>query len=303
MKIGVIGTGVMGRNHARVLSELKAVDTLSIFDINQLAAEAVARPIGAEVAESLEDLLRESEAVSICVPTQFHQQMGLKVIDHGVNFLMEKPVCQTTAEAHDLLDRVPEGIVAGVGHIERFNPIVEEIKKIVSDPLYVEVNRHNPASFRMTTGTVVEDLMIHDIDIVTNALFASEPEVYARGTRDIATALLSFDSVPVYLSASRKSSKKVRRIYIEEEDCTIEGDFMTQEIYVYRKPEKYAIEADRYNQENIIEKVLVNKQEPLRQELSSFIDAVRSGAPFPITLPQGLRNLQYCEQIATKLSQ
>ncbi len=303
MKVGVVGTGVMGRNHARVFSELKQVESLAIFDINRQAAGAVAGPIGAEVAGSLGRLLSDCDAVSICVPTPFHQETGLKAIEHGVHFLMEKPVCQTSAEARAMIGNVPDDLIAGVGHIERFNPIVDEIQKIVRDPLYVEVNRHNPTSSRIASGTVVEDLMIHDIDIVTNSLFDREPDIYARGTGDIATALFSYGTVPVYMSASRKSSKKVRRIYIEEEDCTIEGDFMTQEIYVYRKPGKYAIEADRYSQENIIEKVLVNKLEPLRQELFAFVEAVRTKATFPITLEQGLKNLEYCEKITAQLGQ
>jgi predicted dehydrogenase len=197
-------------------------------------------------------------------------------------------------------------LIAAVGHIERFNPIVGEIKKIINNPLYVEIRRQNPASSRITDSTIVEDLMIHDIDIVFNVLFRSlqvtEPHhedyvLYSAGNNDLCTALIKLDSSIVSLSASRKASKKIRSVYIEEEDFTIEGDFMNQEIYVYRKPEKYGIDDDRYTQENIIEKVLVNNVEPLKEELKCFINCVDKGEKFTITPLQALNNLSVCEAI------
>jgi predicted dehydrogenase len=190
-------------------------------------------------------------------------------------------------------------LIVGVGHIERFNPIVKEIKRIIKNPLYVEIKRHNPASARITDSTIVEDLMIHDIDIVFNVLFQGDYELYSGGNTDLCTALITFDSSIGSLSASRKASKKIRTVYIEEEDFTIEGDFMNQEIYVYRKPGKYGIENERYTQENIIEKVLVNKVEPLKEELKTFVRCVRKGEQFPITPEQALHNLRICEEIRT----
>ncbi|MCK5109021.1 MAG: gfo/Idh/MocA family oxidoreductase, partial [Methanosarcinales archaeon] len=108
---------------------------------------------------------------------------------------------------------------------------------------------------------------------------------------------VKFNSSIVFLSASRKASKKIRTIYIEEEDMSIEGDFMNQEIYVYRKPGKYQVKDERYVQENIIEKVLVNKVEPLKEELKTFVDCVNGGKEFPITPVQALDNLRICEEI------
>jgi predicted dehydrogenase len=118
------------------------------------------------------------------------------------------------------------------------------------------------------------------------------------GNQDVCSALFSFGETPVYLSASRKSSKKIRMIYIEEEGFTIEGDFMAQEIYIHRKPGRYAVEDERYVQENIIEKVLVNKQEPLKLELSTFLDCVTQEREFPVSPAQALLNMEICEEIA-----
>jgi predicted dehydrogenase len=128
-------------------------------------------------------------------------------------------------------------------------------------------------------------------------LFTGEYSLHSAGNEDTCSALITFDSSVVSLSASRKSSKKIRTIYVEEEDFTIEGDFMTQEIYVYRKPGKYAIEHERYLQENVIEKVLVNKVEPLKEELKTFVRCVKTGTEFRITPAQAVNNLRICEEI------
>jgi len=303
MDAGVIGTGVMGRNHVRVYSELKEVGTTYVYDLNTKAAEEVAAATDAEVCRSMEELLRKAECVSVVVPTPYHLRTAGEVIAAGVHALVEKPLCPTSRECEQLIGRVPAGLTVGVGHIERFNPVVTEVARVVRDPIYVSFHRHNPASARVSGSSVVEDLMIHDIDVAFNVLFPGrEYTVNASGTGDVAAALASFGRTPVYLSASRKASKKVRSIYIEEEDRTIEGDFMTQEVYVYRKPEAYGQENGLYRQENIIEKLLVNKVEPLKIELSTFLRAARDGKPFTVTPEQGLSNVRVCEAISRSLA-
>jgi predicted dehydrogenase len=301
MDIGVIGVGTMGQNHARVYSELKSVDSVKVFDVNETAAQNVAAKNGIECAKSMDELLRSVDAVSLCVPTPYHYTTAKEVLDAGVHVLIEKPICLTSQEAEDLIKLIPDDLVVGVGHIERFNPIIAEIKRIVKDPLYVEIKRHNPASARVTGSSVVEDLMIHDIDIVFHALFDGDYSMQSFCTFDICGAMFRFDTTPVYLSASRKSSKKIRIIHIEEEEFTIQGDFMTQEIYVYRKPEQYRVEEQRYVQDNIIEKVMVGKVEPLKTELNTFIDCVKRGIPFTVTPEQGLANVRVCEAIKHEL--
>lgn len=297
MDIGVIGVGTMGRNHARNYAELKKADALYVTDLNIKAAEEVARANGGEVCTSIDDLLHQVDAVSICVPTQFHHEVAKTVFAAGVHALIEKPLCSTAAQAQDLLSLIPGGLIVGVGHIERFNPIVDEIRHIIKKPLYIETKRHNPASSRITGTSVVEDLMIHDIDIIFSLFGRDTCQIHSCGTGDVCGALCTMNGTTVYMSASRKSSKKIRSIYIEEEDCTIEGDYMNQEINVYRKPGQYTMRDHRYVQENIIEKVLVNKQEPLKRELSAFLSCVAEDKPFPVSPEQALFNLQVAEKI------
>ena len=297
MDVGVIGVGVMGKNHARVYSELKQVDSLWITDLNRKAAADVAQANDGQVASSVEALLEKVDAVSICVPTPFHCEVAGKVFSAGVPVLIEKPICHTAAEAEALIKTIPKGLTVGVGHIERFNPIIDEIRRMIHKPLFIETKRHNPASARITGTSVVEDLMIHDIDIIFNLFGKKNYTLHSAGNADVCVGLLTINGTTVSMSASRKSSKKIRIIYIEQEDCTIEGNYMNQEIAVYRKPGQYTIEHDRYVQENIIEKVLVNKQEPLKRELVTFLECAAAKKPFPITPEQALLNLQVAEEI------
>ncbi|MBN1167746.1 MAG: Gfo/Idh/MocA family oxidoreductase [Methanospirillaceae archaeon] len=300
MDVGVIGVGTMGMNHVRVYSELKEVSSVTVFDLNTQLARDVAEKNDATLAGSMEELLKNVEAVSLCVPTPRHFETAKTVLERGIHLLIEKPICLSSEEGMALRDILPKDLIIGIGHIERFNPIVAEIQKITKDPLYVEFKRHNPASSRVTGSSVVEDLMIHDIDIMLHSLFYPCYTLQSMGNADIATALFGFDGVPVYLSASRKASKKIRLIHIEQEDMTIEGDFMTQEVYVYRKPEQYSIEDQRYVQENIVEKVLVSQREPLKSELATFIRCIKQDLPFPITPDQAIQNVAVCEEIKQK---
>jgi len=301
----------MGKNHVRIYSELKEVEEVYGFDVDKEKAKRL-KEYGVIVCDSMEELLERVDVVSVCVPTKYHLEVAKRAIEKDVHCLIEKPITLTVKEGEELVNLLEnKGLIVGIGHIERFNPITEEIEKIIENPLYVEIKRHNPASARITDSSIVEDLMIHDIDIVFNVLYkplqglrgrGAEPhsgdyKLYSAGNNDLCKALIKFDSSIVSLSASRKASKKIRTVYIEEEDFTIEGDFMNQEIYVYRKPGKYDIENERYMQENIIEKVLVNKIEPLKEELKTFVRCVKKGEEFPITPAQALNNVRICEEI------
>ncbi|HJX55415.1 MAG TPA: Gfo/Idh/MocA family oxidoreductase [Methanoregula sp.] len=299
MDIGVIGVGTMGRNHVRVYSELRGVNSLGIYDVNTQAAKDLGEKHGATVYGSIGELLDNCDAVSVVVPTQFHSSVVRQVFSKKKSVLIEKPICATSDDAKQLMKKAPEGITIGVGHIERFNPIVTEIKKIIDKPLYMELKRHNPASARITGSSVVEDLMIHDIDILLNVFFPNPSDIHSVGNEDIMSVLMKCNGIPVSLSASRRASKKIRSFYVEDADFTIEGNFMTQEVNIYRKPGQYQIEAERYVQENIIEKVMLNKVEPLKRELETFVDCVNKNRPFPITPEQAIRNLEFCEKICS----
>lgn len=302
MDVGVIGVGVMGRNHVRVYSEMKGVGSVHVYDPMPENAARVSDMAG--VCGSLSELLGKVDAVSICAPTKYHFETARTVIEAGISCLIEKPITLTVEEGERLLKLIEsKDITVGVGHIERFNPIVSEMMKIAKRPDYVAIKRHNPTSNRITDASVVEDLMIHDLDIAFNVLFRGEENfsIHSAGSENVCEALATFPDSVVSISASRLSSKKFRTFYVEAEDFTAEGDFMTQEVYIYRKPGKYGVENERYLQENIIEKVLVNKVEPLKVELKSFLECVRGKKSFPVTPQEALKNLRICELIKSGL--
>jgi len=302
MDVGVIGIGQMGRNHVRVYSELKEVGDLYVYDLQKEAASRVSKEYNTFVASDIKELTRSVDAVSVCVPTPHHFSTVWELLRKNIHLLIEKPICQQSCDAKKLIEIIPEDIIVGVGHIERFNPIVSEIHNMMKDPLLVDIKRLNPTSSRLSgTSNVVEDLMIHDIDILLHSLFSGTPEIHAMGGSEIASALMKFGDSIVQISASRKSSKKVRMIHIEQEDMTIEGDFMTQEVYVFRKPGKYNVENERYVQENIVEKVQVAKKEPLRTELQTFLSCIKSGNPFPVSPIEALENIELCEKITHQM--
>ena len=128
MEIGVLGAGAMGRNHVRLYSTMKSVDSVRVFDLNTAAARDIAEKNGAIVSDSASDLLHHVDAVSICVPTPYHFAVAKQAFEARVHVLIEKPICQTLEEARELIGVIHDGRVVGVGHIERFNPIVAEIK-------------------------------------------------------------------------------------------------------------------------------------------------------------------------------
>ena len=298
MDIGVIGTGNMGRNHVRIYSEMRDAEAVYVYDPDEKAAKKMSDSFGTVTCDSIESLLKKVDAVSICVPTKYHFDVAKRVIEGKVSCLIEKPIASDSKEGERLLKIIPDYLVVGVGHIERFNPIVGEIKNLIKNPRYIEIRRHNPASSRITDTGVVIDLMIHDIDLIWNYFFSGKQssDLYSLGDNDLHKMITKFDDCVVSLSASRIACRKMRTIHVEEGGITIDGDFMNQELYIYRKPEKYEVENTRYAQENIIEKVQVNKVEPLKVELKTFIDCVKAERQFPITPEQAILNLKIAEQ-------
>ncbi|MEM4335736.1 MAG: Gfo/Idh/MocA family oxidoreductase [Candidatus Anstonellales archaeon] len=307
MDVGVVGVGMMGKNHLRIYSEMRGIDDIYVYDTNVKAMKENAKIYSAEESRSLEELLKEVDLVSICVPTGYHFETAKKAIEHGVNFLVEKPITKTIEEARRIVSLAEkQNLISGVGHIERFNPVISEIKKIVDAPLYVEIKRHNPSSARIRDSDVIIDLMIHDIDIVWNKLFENADISAAEGIKDgeieMAQVIARDKRTLINISASRLSSSKIRTILIEEKEKTIFGDLVLQEVYVYKKPNVYSAMNIQYKQENVTEKLVINKVEPLRTELNTFVNCVRNNKKFEVPLEEGLNALKVAYEIKGMIS-
>jgi len=180
VKVGVIGTGHLGRYHALKYTGNKSADLVGVADVDYEKAMQVAEEAGCRAYETPADLLKEVEAVSIAVPTDKHLESGLRAINAGVHCLIEKPIASTQAEAEQLVNAASEkGVILQVGHIERFNPALLSLTGVALEPLFIEAHRLAPFTPRGTEVAVVLDLMIHDLDVILHMIDSPVKSVQA----------------------------------------------------------------------------------------------------------------------------
>lgn len=304
VRVGVIGVGSMGQNHVRVFRELPETELVGIYDANGEQAESVADAFGVDVF-ALDDLLESVDAVSIAVPTQYHYDTARECIDAGVSVLVEKPIVEDLENGRQLIEFADQrDVTLQIGHIERFNPAVMTLMELLDDLdiIAIEAKRLGPPLDREIADTAVMDLMIHDIDIMLSIFGEEAEDVHAAGTRgsDYATATIQTPSGRIgQLTASRVTQQKVRELTITAEECRVIVDYIDQSIEITRQslPEYAKQDGFRYRHENIVEQVLVERREPLKNELSAFAEAVRTGSEPVVTGEDGLRALSLAREI------
>ncbi|MFC6992331.1 Gfo/Idh/MocA family oxidoreductase [Haladaptatus sp. GCM10025707] len=305
LKAGVIGTGVMGRNHVRIYSEISKVDLVGVTDVNEAAAKEVAETFGTQ-ALTLDELIDQADLVSIAVPTQFHYEVAKKCIENKVHVLIEKPFVDDLDQGRELIELANEhGVIMQVGHIERFNPAVAALLELIGemDVIAIEAHRLGPPLARVIEDSVVMDLMIHDIDILLSLVDSPIRKLSAMGARGVqhATAQLAFENGVIgVLSASRLTQKKVRTLNVTTRECQIEVDYIDQTVRIHRQfHPQYTDESGKMRQrfESVTERPLVETGEPLKRELKAFIDAVTTGQQPLVTAEQALRAIEVARQI------
>jgi predicted dehydrogenase len=303
--VGVIGVGSMGQHHARVYRDLNDTNLIGIADADPERVSEIAEKYGTEAMET-DNLLAAADAVSVVVPTQYHYDVVTTCLDAGVATFVEKPVLGSLEQAGDLLAEVKNADVpVQVGHIERFNPAVTALSKIIEGLSLVSVRarRLGPEPDRKIQDSAVIDLMIHDIDIVLS-LFDEMPTVVSgSGTRAgrHASALLEFEGDRMAsLTASRKTQRKVRTLELTAEECFIQVDYLDQSIEIHRNSIPEYIEEDgdiRFKHESIVEHPVVHNAEPLQKELESFLKAVETNSMPEISVRDGLDVLSVALEI------
>ncbi|ARS90184.1 Gfo/Idh/MocA family protein [Natrarchaeobaculum aegyptiacum] len=306
MRVGVVGVGAMGENHARVYSELQdqEVDLAGVVDRDAAVARRVAAEYGT-TATDLETLLERCDAVSVAVPTPAHVETVTRCLEAGVDVLVEKPIAPTVEEGRQLARRASEtGQVLQIGHIERFNPAVQTVADLIEDVevIGIEAERLGPPVDRTARGNVVFDLMVHDVDIVASLLGSEPDSVTAMGTDDgqYATATLAYDDVVASLTASRVTQKKVRKLTVTAAECLLEVDYLQQSVLIHRDSYPAYLVDDgtrRYRHESVVERPRVDNGEPLRYELESFLEASRTGSEPEVTAEDGIRALETVQTI------
>lgn len=274
IKCGVAGVGYLGQHHARIYSELPNATLAGIFEqSDERAAEICARH-GCQRFATLEEMAEACDVVSVVVPTDRHHAMAMPLLAGGCHLLIEKPICQTLEEAADILAAAKAAdLLVQVGHIEHFNPVMSFLEQAVTAPKFITAERLAPFQPRGTEVGVVLDLMIHDIGIVLQLVNAPVELVQSVGvsvlskTEDIANARIQFENGCVAnLNTSRVSSKKVREIRVFQPSGYLSLDFMNQAGHVVKLAQGGLDKQD----------VPIEKGEPLKLELASFLESVRS---------------------------
>lgn len=315
IRVGVVGVGNMGRHHVKSFAALKHLcELVGIYEIDGEKSQEIAKSYGIESFSSLDDLLKKVDAVSIVTPTTTHLHIALQALEAGCHILIEKPITSTLEEAKTLLQRTKQrGRVIQVGHIERFNPAVLELPKILEGQEIIAVNmeRKGPFDPRIEDTDVIQDLMIHDIDIMRSILDQPIKEVDAMGRvicsvnghYDFAVAnLLLEGNIIVSFTASRVTNKKVRCMTITTRTAYIELDYLERRITVSHRGGYATLDHfSEYHQENKVEQIYSSDEEPLRAQLAHFIHCIQDGTKPLITGLDGLEALRITRAIQEKI--
>ena len=305
IKTAVIGTGHLGRHHARIYSELEGSELVGVCDINEKAGKKVAESTGSVYYKNYNDLIAKAEAVSVVTPTETHFDIAFNLLENNVNVLVEKPITNSPGNAAELIKSAEKNsLILQVGHIERFNSAVRRAGEYINEPRFIEVNRLSKFPARSLDIGVVLDLMIHDIDIILSFVDSPVKEINSVGApvfsdkEDIANCRLLFENGCVAnITASRISYKSERKFRVFEKDRYVSLDFGKQDFVVYKK-KKEKISSPR-DVERI--KPSFKKKEPLKQELESFLQSVRTKSPPTVSGKHGLSALKLALEITRKI--
>jgi predicted dehydrogenase len=311
IRAGVVGAGHMGQYHARVYAELWDVDLVGVVDIDGDRAAAAARHYDTTAFTDHRDLIGRVDVASVAVPTEQHVHVTRDLLEGGVSVLVEKPMTPTLEEARELFAVARRaGVALQVGHVERFNGAVQELRKIVERPILIESRRLGPFVPRVQKDTVIMDLMIHDIDIVL-ALVDSRPRrITALGATvlsevaDVANVQIWFESGTIaVITASRATEEKIRTLAITQPDAYIVLDYTVQDIQIHRRAAQEttsARESIRYRQASFVEHLFVHKDNPLKLEILHLVRAardVRAGHTVELAEVEDLRSLAMALEI------
>lgn len=299
-RVGVVGVGHIGKNHARLYAALPAAEFTAIYDTNRAVAEERAAEFGVKAAASLEEFADLVDAASIATPTNSHFEIGRELLGRGKHLLIEKPIADDTAHASELAElAAARGLVLQVGHVERFNPVLSALEKRLTNPRFIEAHRLSPYPNRSTDIGVVLDLMIHDLEIILHLVRAPIESIDAVGVpvlsrgEDIANARIRFGNGCVAnITSSRISPEQMRKIRVFQENVYLSLDYQNQSGEMYRRTAK-GLER---------EEVEIERDEPLKGELSAFIECAATGRAPKVSGFQAAAALELAVEITKRIN-
>ena len=321
LSVGVIGTGRMGRLHARVYSQMPQVKLVGVYDANPEAAAEAAEQYDTKAFTDLGELLGQVSAVTIATPTVTHLEMARACLSRRVPCLIEKPLAKDSHEARQIVElSQAHKTLVQVGHIERFNPAVRAVDRLKMSPRFIEVTRISPLTFRSIDVGVVLDMMIHDIDIVLKLSGSKVSRVDAIGVsiignvEDVCNARLEFENGCVAnLTASRVALKTERKLRVLSPDAYVSLDYQKKygiiaqksgnldairnAVGKIRRGEIEDLSDLNYQDLVNVEELQIDDVEPLRAEQEAFVGAVAGEGPSEVSAEDGLAAVEVAERI------
>ncbi len=324
VSVGVIGIGHLGKIHASLYREVKAVELIGVYDSDVNKAKKIAEEFNISAYSDINQLLEKVDAVNIVTPTSTHHAIAKQALDHNCHLFIEKPIMTREAEAEEIIGIAKEkNKLLQVGHIERFNPAVLAIADVTLKPLFIESHRLASFNPRGTDVAVILDLMIHDLDLILSLVKSKPVQIDASGvgvvseTLDIANARIQFENGCVAnITASRISAKKMRKMRIFQPNSYISIDFVEgfSEIYYIDdtaltfKNGTLAFSLGQIEAGNKRKDIKYNKLQrsdvnPLKYEISGFIESIQANIPPLVSGQDGLEALKLANQVLAKIEE
>jgi len=300
LRVGVVGVGAIGSNHARLYEEIPSAEFTAVYDIDVTKGNAIGRKFGATPAKSLDEFSEMVDAASVATPTNTHYEIARPLLVRGKHLLIEKPITNKTAHAGKLAELATgKGLILQVGHVERFNPVLSALEKHLAHPRFIEAHRLSPYPKRSTDIGVVLDLMIHDLEIILHFVRSPVKKIEAVGVpvlsrgEDIANARLRFENGCVAnVTSSRISPERLRKIRIFQEDAYLSLDYQNQTGEIYR----------RIGGRITRDKVAIEREEPLKRQLTSFIECASTGREPRVSGSQATAALELAVKITKRIA-
>ena len=310
VRVGIVGAGSMGRNHVRIASTHPIIHCVGVYDPNETVGRDVANVFGVEYFNELNELIDVCDAIVIASPTSSHFEIAKLAIEAQKHCLIEKPITVTVEEGEELIKLAEKfDTIVAVGHVERYNPVFPELKKIVGqeDILAIHSNRLSYNVSRANDVDVVLDLMIHDLDAINQILGGGLDVLSANGGcyhspnfDHVSASLVAPNGSLATVIASKVSQTKYRMLNISCSDCYIKVDFLRKEIEINRRAVgRYISDLQdvTYKQEYLVERVFVPNVEPLMAEHSNFVEAILENKEPLVTAYHGVEALRLAKKI------
>jgi predicted dehydrogenase len=302
IKAGVIGVGYLGRFHAEKYAGIADVELVGVVDSDVARAAQVAAKLNTRAFSDPAQLLGKVDAVSIVAPTVLHHGLAKQFLEQGIHVLLEKPMTVTVGQADELIALAKrKGAILQIGHIERFNPAIASIRMRIKSPRYMTAERAAPFTVRCTDVNVVLDLMIHDLDIVSDLAGSDPKEVSAVGASiitkeiDMASARIVFQNGCIAdVTASRVSDEKKRLLRLFDSECVYNADYQTQKAAVSRKGNSPVPEL-------LTQDISLDRRDTLNEEIRAFVQSVQTGARPLVSGLQGRRALSLARIITENI--